>query len=354
MSGCTFVPVVGRRTDPLFLAKRRRRYFLLRAIVALRRRSQSPVPVLEWGKWHFDPADYPLLRQIQAGQGEILAQSFMGETRFYLDYLKLDTLDACTFPDPEEAIVFIGLTRFLVHELLKLTGILAASIEVQTIIGAPASPVGTMDVADALFFLTLQFVIAHEVGHYVCGHVVDRALHFEFSGPAHRPVNLRRHADEVDADAYAILELCRNLLDGDSGSAIVELLPPGGIYGDDQLAALLVISVTAIFLLHLSQPRRDLNLAKDKHPPLAYRYHLVIEIIQHWLKSHDKSAAAVTGEGLHAIIQAVSDALPTDLRPRWNAQIDVMESPAGKAYLDALDQMIRTRLGNASEEGSET
>jgi len=63
----------------------------------------------------------------------------MGETRFYVDYIELETLDACTFLDPEEAIVFIGLTRRLIDELLRLTAILAASAEAATLVGTPAS-----------------------------------------------------------------------------------------------------------------------------------------------------------------------------------------------------------------------
>jgi len=292
-----------------------------------------------WQKWDFDPAAYPLLRQIQDGQGEILAQSFMGETRFYVDYIELETLEACTFPDPEKAIVFIGLTPRLIDELLSLTAILAASAEVATLVGIPASS-SAGDVADALFFLTLQFVIAHEVGHYACGHIVDRALHFEYSGPAvYQPADLRRHADELDADEYATLELCRNVLDGDTGPEIVELLPSGGRYGDDQLAALLAISVTAVFLLHLSQPLPAVGLAKDKHPPLAHRQHRIIEIMQRWLTTHGKSTAAVTGAGHHAIMKAVGNALPAELRPRWDAQVKVLTSPAGRDYRDALDKL---------------
>jgi len=114
------------------------------------------------------------------------------------------------------------------------------------------------DAEDALFFLTLKFVIAHEVGHYVSGHIVDRALRFEHSGPAvYQPVDLRRHADELER----------------------------------------------------------------------------------WLTTHGKSTAAVTGAGHHAIMKAVGNALPAELRPRWNAQVDVIDSPAGRDYLDALDKL---------------
>lgn len=292
----------------------------------------------EWEKWGFDAAEYPLLRQIQEGQGEVLAQSFLGETRFYFDFIKLETLDACTFPDPEEPIVFIGLTRYLVDELLSLTAVLAASAEVRTLVGIPASA-RAGDLADALFFLTLEFVVAHEVGHYVRGHIVDRALHFEYAGPVHQTVDLRRHADELDADAYGILELCRNVLDGDTGSALIEMLPTRGTCGTDQLVALLAISVTAVFLLHLSQPRPEIGLAKDKHPPLAYRQHRIIEIMQHWLTSYSKSPMAITGAGHHAIMQAVGNALPADMRLRWDAQVDVLDSPAGRDYLNALDNL---------------
>lgn len=294
----------------------------------------------EWQKWDFDPTTYPLLRQIQDGQGDILAQSFMGETRFYVDYIEIETLDACTFTDIDEPIVFIGLTRRLVDELLSLTAILAASTEVQALVGIPSSPSTAGDLVDTLFFLTMEFVIAHEVGHYVRGHFVDSALHFEYSGPAvYQPVGLWRHADELDADAYAILELCQNVLDGGTGPALVELLPLVAADGTDQLATLLAISVTAVFLLHLSQPRPPVDLAKDKHPPLAYRQHRIIEIMQHWLTTHNKSTAAVTGAGHHAIMQAVASALPAEMRLCWDAQVDVMESPAGTEYLDALDRL---------------
>lgn len=282
-----------------------------------------------------------MLQKVQEVQCEILAQSFPGDSsRFYVDFIKLETLQVCSFPGPDkdDPIVFIGLTSFLVDELLSLTASLAQSADVQILVGTPASLAG--GAAAALFTLALQFIVSHEVGHYVLGHIVDRAMHFEYSGAGLPPVPPLHHAEELEADQYGIVALCCNLMGDDSAPAMIDILPPGGTYETDQFVALLAISITAVFLLYLNQTRSAIDLAKDQHPPQVYRLHRTFQILQHWLTQRGKSTTAVTGDGLRAIMDTVIEAFPADLRLRWNAQADLLASPAGQAYQRTLDDLL--------------
>lgn len=81
-----------------------------------------------------------MLGQIREGQSALLTRSFSSAQReFYVDFIGLSTLDACTFPDAEERTVFVGLTRFLVEELVKLSDVLASSANVGSLVGTPST-----------------------------------------------------------------------------------------------------------------------------------------------------------------------------------------------------------------------
>lgn len=295
----------------------------------------------DWEKWDFDPAEYPLLRQIQDGQTDIFARSFtFGGMQFHVDYLKLGTPGAYTFADREETTVFVGLTRVLVEELLELARVLASSEDVRNLIGLPGPPLADGQFTDILFFLALQFMVGHEAGHYVRGHITDRTLWFESSEPAllvNKAERLRQQAEELEADAYAIHELCRNLIGGDAGTELVAMLPPGGTYCDEQVLTLVAIAVTGVFLAHLKHHRPTVNYATGCHPPPVLRHHRIMDAMRDWATAHGKPATAITGAGHHAIMHAVANAIPADLRPRWNEQVDRLESAAGKQYLNALE-----------------
>ncbi len=294
-------------------------------------------------KWDFDPAEYPLLSHIRDGQSALLTKNFtIGHDQFYVDFINLPTLDVCTFPDPDpqEHLVFIGLTRNLVDELATLADVLSSSPNVQALIGIPSTRSPVPELSGLLFALALQYIVAHEVGHYAHGHIIDKTMRFEYSGSApSTDGRLQLHADELAADNYAILMLCSNLLDGDTGPALIQLLPSDGVYGNAQLASLPPIAATAVFLLHLTQPRPPVDLTKDKHPPLVFRHHRIIDAMRDWLTTHGKDTSVITGARHHAIMQAVAVALPESLWALWNEQVDLFESPMGQQYFAELDKL---------------
>ncbi len=229
-------------------------------------------------RWEYNPTDFPLLRQVQDARSEIFERSFdRGSLQPCLDFVTpvpdafgsvpQEAIDAFAFPDPEQMAVFIAMTRVLVGELSALGTILAAAAEIQELVGVPDA--GQHRLADALFFIGLEFVVGHELGHCGLGHVPDRTIYAEFSGIEKERANLlQRHSHEFDADKYAIGELCHNLLDSECGEALATLLPtsdPAVHY-----LPLIAMALTGVFLLYLqNHSLRILDPGEQEHPPLV-------------------------------------------------------------------------------------
>lgn len=286
-------------------------------------------------KWDFDPVKYPFLLQIQERHHEIFERSFgsePGHVRFYLDFVALAAIQAAACPDPEEPIIFIALSRGLVDALLELSGLFAASGEVRRLVGVPGPP-SCGHLADGIFFIGLEFFIAHEMGHCVLGHVTDQALWFEYSELDEGTDKLPQQSGELDADEYAIKVLCRNFLEGETGTTLANLLPPGGTYGDKEVATLLALAISGVFLMQYRSHCLPANLAKAKHPPLVVRHHRAIEVMRAWATRLDTITAAIKGPNYHATLEAARNALPSELKKQWDEQAKRLASPTGQQYL---------------------
>ena len=199
---------------------------------------------------------------------------------------------------------------------------------------------------DVLLFIGLQFLVSHEVGHYVEKHYASRTSPTgdpQIDGMVKKAENLRVQADELDADHYAIQALCDNLLDDDGRAMLTALLPPHTMYSAEQLAIMIAIGVSGVFLIHFNWDRPHKEFSASDHPPLALRHTKVIEAINAWMTVHSHKTAVITQAKYDAIMGSVGNGLPTEIRVRWTEQVDQLAAPEGQQHVTTLLQRWHSR-----------
>jgi hypothetical protein len=301
-----------------------------RALQMLQQAGQRPLT-----KWDFDSKTYPLLRQIQDGVNQIFNSHSAGDDGrpHYLDFVDSDQAQAFAFGDGSFA--YVALSRPLIDELLQTASAMAAAEEVLRLLPDLTRP--AVDLGDVLFFLGLQFVVFHEVGHHICGHVPNGDFWAEFSevDPL-RMRSIEAHINELQADSYAIDTLCENLFEGGTEEVAAHLINCDSASSHEALVTLLAASLGGTFLIRQRDRVPPIDPASGSHPPLVLRHQRAMTRMQQWITAHN-SGLSLAEDRLANVMSAVGVALDkTTLRVSWDRHVDSLDTGSGKAYLAEL------------------
>jgi hypothetical protein len=309
------------------------------------------------GKFDFDPERDPVLNDLYALINEMYtshADRFVAadnsSPRLYFDFIAGTALNALAFTDGEYS--YVGLTVGLVSQIESLAAELVSAEPVRelfTYSGPQEDQIS--DLWTALVTSILQFVALHELGHHMHGHcLLNGELPvkvLEEYGPTNAELLdvAELHADEFDADGYAMTTLAENFLAGPVRSEMLEMI--GGPRNEETDANLLTLITLAAgtWLFSLTRTDTDPRQVTDSdHPPTPARLFQAMNTLHDWLaENRAGSETWVSGRAYMQVMNVATSALKGgDVGELWDSLTSFLESAEGHAYLNSV-QRVRQR-----------
>jgi hypothetical protein len=260
-------------------------------------------------------------------------------------------INAVAFED--RGIAFIGLTRDLLEELFRTSWLIAKNQRVRDGFRIFRSATHlTSRLATTLVTAQLVFVINHELGHHVHGHVRSKsetALHVEFGSAEalNQTGALISQRKEIDADGYAVTSGLNNFLlaEGPRRSALASLARPVcHPLSETWLVRLYVLAAGAFFFARPGiAPSRDgrVDLRELTHPPGLVRMHYVMHQLRAWAARNQRGGLLKWASEIRfqRLMAGLEDAIGSEHQEiDWHEQSRFWASESGGKYRQVLDE----------------
>jgi hypothetical protein len=181
----------------------------------------------------------------------------------------------------------VGVTQSLFRTLQDVFATACQDREFVASFGDAATPLQPVPLFTLLYLTAFQFVSDHELGHHVHGHLgrptpSAKAVRKEFSvasGGSH----LSRHAEEVDADGYAVHMVLGNMLRGGPRSQAAQLLGRAEDQPGLDEALLRAFTTAVVCFFHAAHLSFDAGKVDEQsHPFELSRINTVITDMHGW------------------------------------------------------------------------
>lgn len=283
------------------------------------------------------------LRRIQQDFNKALRSDKRGAPeQFHFDYVDSSVQNAFAFR--YENYSFIGITIPLLNEMEATSKKLCGSEAVLSIL-SPHGLSGHYD-AKALFAtlvrIQLQFAISHEYAHHVNGHILPQGSGSVFANEivdTGETGSLDQQVCEIDADGVATYRVLSGLIDGGSRLPVVRALKldtePVSVQ-DEVLFLCFVVAAGSFFFV---RKLNDItNFYQLTHPPQSVRMMYLMHSAVTWcIQFRPGLEAAVAENRFRALMDSVASATwGINNLSGWGAQVALLSSDSGTAYLDEL------------------
>lgn len=143
--------------------------------------------------------------------------------------------------------------------------------------------------AEYLSMFSIKFIILHELGHHYNGHILYCKENFQVEKFEMNEANLRMgpilsQTLEMDADAFAICQLAREIIDIIKNDKRIKSV----IKDNKDILGVFLYSIYCLFFLLANGEDKFDNLNANYYIPITLRYCYIIEHIEAYFKNYEK------------------------------------------------------------------